>query len=148
MPNGLAAGDGAKEQQQQRPRTPQSIDEHVGRRLRMRRIMEGVTQTALAGKVGVTFQQVQKYEAGRNRISAGHLYQFAQALNCTPTFFYDEFSENSVRRTTARQTELETFMRGGDAVRLCKTFLAIKDEDVRSAVLEFMGSLGAAPKTR
>lgn len=144
--NGLAVH--VTTQQPQRPRTPQSIDEHVGRRLRMRRIMEGVTQQGLAGAVALTFQQIQKYEAGRNRISAGHLYQFAQALNCSTSFFYDEFSDNSVRRTTTRQTELETFMRGENAVRLCKAFLAIEGESARSAVLEFMASLGPLRRAR
>ena len=139
MPSALEVHRNAKARRG--PRTPQSIDAHVGRRLRFRRVMEDRTQSELAGEVGLTFQQIQKYEKGLNRISAGHLYQFARALNCSTSFFYDEFEPMGAARAPGRRNELEAFMHSPDAVIVCKTFLAIENADARAAVLGFMRSL-------
>lgn len=68
---------------------PSNIDEHLGKRLRRRRRMIGLTQQQLAGAVGVRFQQVQKYECGANRISAARLWQLAEALEVPVGYFYD-----------------------------------------------------------
>jgi transcriptional regulator with XRE-family HTH domain len=65
------------------------VDTHVGTRVRMRRVMLGVTQEALAGALGVTFQQVQKYEKGTNRISASRLQHISQILQVPVPFFFD-----------------------------------------------------------
>lgn len=69
------------------------IDEHVGRRLRQRRVLLGLSQEKLAESVGITFQQIQKYENGANRISAGRLYEFAQLLKVSVLFFYQGLGE-------------------------------------------------------
>lgn len=66
-----------------------AVDVHVGRRLRLKRTLAGLSQTDLAGAVGLTFQQIQKYEKGANRISAGRLVQFAGALGVPVSFFFD-----------------------------------------------------------
>ena len=68
---------------------PTSIDEHIGKRLRRRRRLLGLTQVQLAGSVGVRFQQIQKYECGANRISAARLWQLAEALEVPVGYFYD-----------------------------------------------------------
>lgn len=65
------------------------IDLHLGRRLRRRRRLLGLTQQQLAGVVGVRFQQIQKYECGANRISAARLWQLSQALDVPVGYFYD-----------------------------------------------------------
>ncbi len=72
--------------------TANLIDVHVGARLRARRSLLGMSQTALANAVGLTFQQIQKYERGSNRIGASRLYQFATALDVPPGFFFEEMS--------------------------------------------------------
>jgi transcriptional regulator with XRE-family HTH domain len=69
--------------------TPDPIDVHVGKRLRLRRKMEDMAQDTLAHRIGVTFQQVQKYENGANRISASRLYRIAQALGCGVAWFFE-----------------------------------------------------------
>ena len=69
--------------------TPDEIDVHVGARLRLRRTLLGISQEKLANAIDLTFQQVQKYEKGLNRISAGRLYQFSRILDVPVTFFYD-----------------------------------------------------------
>ncbi len=76
-----------------RPHGPHPVDVHVGARLRLRRKMMGLSQSALGTKVGVTFQQVQKYENGTNRISAGRLHDFANILDVPISFFFDGYDE-------------------------------------------------------
>ncbi len=70
-------------------RTPDQIDMHVAARLRLRRTMLGVSQEALAARIGVTFQQIQKYEKGQNRVGASRLYQLAAALESPVEFFFE-----------------------------------------------------------
>ncbi|MFZ5965489.1 helix-turn-helix domain-containing protein [Thalassococcus sp. BH17M4-6] len=71
----------------------EEIDRHVGAKLRFLREANGLSQAALAGEVGVTFQQVQKYEQGSNRISASKLWQFCEVLNVTPNNFFEGIDE-------------------------------------------------------
>lgn len=71
-----------------------AIDRAVGGRVRQRRIMMGLSQTALADSVGLTFQQVQKYESGANRISASRLYEFGDVLSVPISYFFDGLSED------------------------------------------------------
>src|SRR5258707_6152335 len=68
------------------------VDVHVGTRLRQRRALLGMSQTALANTVGLTFQQVQKYECGSNRISSSRIFEFAKALDVPVSHFFNEMS--------------------------------------------------------
>jgi transcriptional regulator with XRE-family HTH domain len=68
---------------------PRPVDTHVGSRIRLRRKMIGMSQEALAGRIGLTFQQVQKYERGTNRVGASRLQQIADALQTTPAWFFE-----------------------------------------------------------
>lgn len=68
-----------------------SLDEHVGYRLRLRRSLLGISQERLASSVGITFQQMQKYERGVNRVSAGRLFEFSKLLAIPLTYFFDEY---------------------------------------------------------
>ena len=74
------------------------IDLHLGRRLRRRRRLLGLTQQQLAVQVGIRFQQIQKYECGANRISAARLWQLAEALETPVSYFYDGLSEALERK--------------------------------------------------
>ena len=74
------------------------IDLHLGRRLRRRRRLLGLTQQQLALQVGIRFQQIQKYECGANRISAARLWQLAQVLDVPVNYFYDGLTETPLRR--------------------------------------------------
>ena len=77
------------------------IDLHLGRRLRRRRRLLGLTQQQLAVQVGVRFQQVQKYECGANRISAARLWELAEALATPISYFYDGLGEANGRPAVA-----------------------------------------------
>src|SRR5437660_12900641 len=70
--------------------TPHPIDVHVGSRVKLRRLMLGMSQEQLGSKLGLTFQQVQKYERGANRIGASRLWRLCQVLDVRPRFFYDD----------------------------------------------------------
>lgn len=74
------------------------VDVHIGRRLRRRRRLLGLTQLKLAEAIGVRFQQIQKYECGANRITAGRLYQIAVALGVPTTYFYEGLPEASAAK--------------------------------------------------
>jgi len=74
-------------------RTPNAVDLHVGARVRMRRKRLGLSQERLADALGLTFQQIQKYERGANRVSASKLYEIAQALQVPMTYFFDGLAD-------------------------------------------------------
>lgn len=78
------------------------IDLHLGRRLRRRRRLLGLTQQQLAVQVGIRFQQIQKYECGANRISAARLWQLAEALETPVSYFYDGVTEALERKDAAQ----------------------------------------------
>jgi transcriptional regulator with XRE-family HTH domain len=75
---------------------PAPVDIYVGGRMRLRRIQRGMSQGALAAKIGVSFQAVQKYESGDIRISASRLYDVAQVLQVTPSFFFEGYPDGLV----------------------------------------------------
>ncbi len=77
-----------------------NIDVHLGKRLRRRRRLLGLTQQQLAGACGVRFQQIQKYECGANRISAARLWQLSEALEVPVGYFYDGFAEAAQREAS------------------------------------------------
>lgn len=81
------------------------IDIHLGKRLRRRRRLLGLTQQQLAGACGVRFQQIQKYECGANRISAARLWQLSEALQVPVAYFYDGLSEQERSAAEATSTE-------------------------------------------
>src|SRR5919206_2380434 len=76
--------------------TPHPVDVHVGRQMRRRRLALGLSQTALAAKLGVSFQAVQKYETGDIRISASRLYEVAQALEVEPGYFFAGYPDEGL----------------------------------------------------
>ena len=81
------------------------IDLHLGRRLRRRRRLLGLTQQQLAVQVGIRFQQIQKYECGANRISAARLWQLSEALEVPVGYFYDGLTEAAQREHSAGEGE-------------------------------------------
>jgi transcriptional regulator with XRE-family HTH domain len=87
------------------------IDLHLGKRLRRRRRLLGMTQQQLAMQVGIRFQQIQKYECGANRISASRLWQLAEALETPVSYFYDGLSEALEQQSAPRQERSDMFSR-------------------------------------
>ncbi|WP_131673024.1 helix-turn-helix domain-containing protein [Paracoccus marinus] len=78
-----------------------SVDLHVGRKLRQRRWLMGMTQQQLADRVGIKFQQIQKYETGANRVAASRLWEMAEALDVSPAYFFDGLLEHGGSEPTA-----------------------------------------------
>jgi len=89
-----------------RGRSTATIDDHVGGRIRERRIMLGLTQQQLAEMIGVTYQQAHKYERGINRVSAGRLYEIARVLNAPIKYFYEGVGEAAPRAAAPHQRML------------------------------------------
>ncbi|MFZ8864260.1 MAG: helix-turn-helix domain-containing protein [Rickettsiales bacterium] len=108
------------------------IDLHVGKRVRFKRKMMGLTQSDLGAKVDLTFQQIQKYEKGENRISASKLYQIAQILDTTVSFFFDGFNELQEQKeiTDDRQS-----------IDLVQSFKSIKNPKVKKRIMMLIESV-------
>lgn len=128
---------------------PNLIDKHVGRQLRWRRKQLNLSQEALAERLGVTFQQVQKYERGANRVSAGRLYELARALDTTITYFFNgaEVVDRALsRRRLAEDEEGGDFAAviDTDSVDLVIAFRSITDPRVRKNILALVKSQAAA----
>src|SRR5712672_4585083 len=86
-----------------RGRSTAAIDDHVGGRIRERRIMLGLTQQQLADMIGVTYQQAHKYERGINRVSAGRLFEKLRLLNAPITYFFEGLDNQNGRPVTPRE---------------------------------------------
>ena len=102
------------------------VDEHVGKRVRHRRWMIGMTQQNLAEKVGIKFQQIQKYETGMNRISASRLWDIASALGVPVGFFFEGLHEGDVPETTAGD-----LLADKEALELVRSYYAIPENQRR-----------------
>ena len=106
-------------------REPNFVDAHVGNRIRMRRQIVGVSQEKLAEMLGITFQQVQKYEKGSNRISASRLYSTARTLGVAVQFFFEDVPEGIDPGEIAEQHSADDFMSSlmnAEGITLAKAF--------------------------
>ncbi len=106
------------------------VDGHVGKRIRHRRWMLGMTQQQLAQAVGIKFQQIQKYETGMNRVSASRLWDIAEAMDVPVSFFYDGLSVNM--DDAAEQAE--DILGDREAMHLVRAYYAIPDHQRRKLV--------------
>lgn len=130
---------------------PNPIDVHVGSRVRIRRVMLGLSQETLANKLGITFQQVQKYERGANRMGSSRLYDIAIALDVPVSFFFDDMPEEIaamspraiIKGGKADDVELpgdESFTRR-ETFDLVRAYYAIVDPSIRKRVYDLAKSL-------
>jgi transcriptional regulator with XRE-family HTH domain len=115
-------------------KTPDAIDIQVGGRVRMRRLMLDMSQEQLAARLGVSFQQVQKYEKGYNRIGAGRLQQIAEALQVPVGFFFEEFPAPG-RRKSALPSHISDFLTSADGLALTEAFMMIRDKRQRRCIV-------------
>jgi transcriptional regulator with XRE-family HTH domain len=125
-------------------KVPNPIDRHVGSRVRMRRMMLGMSQEKLGDALGLTFQQVQKYEKGANRIGASRLQQISQILQVPVSFFFEGVPSP---RTDARPDGLSEapspayvsdFLATSDGLALTKAFVRIKDAKLRRRIVDLV----------
>jgi len=125
---------------------PNAVDIHVGNRVRQRRTLMGLSQERLASALDLTFQQVQKYERGTNRIGAGRLYQLARALDVPVTYFFDEMEGADTGATTAIAEDAAPSYQGDpmtqrETLLLVRAYYAILDPAVRRRMLDLMRSM-------
>lgn len=118
------------------------VDKHVGSRVRMRRVMLGMSQEKLGEALGLTFQQVQKYEKGTNRIGASRLLHIATILNVTVEYFYEGLPELRSSRTGDEGPMME-FLTLPESDRLVRSFVSLKDDVARRKVTELVEWLAA-----
>ena len=119
------------------------IDVQVGNRVRIRRMLIGMSQERLGDLLGLTFQQVQKYEKGVNRIGAGRLYEVSRILNVPIDFFYEGLATNQpgAGETEVAAPPVMEFVSSGEGLQLSLAFMKIKDTKVRKRVLDLVKSL-------
>lgn len=107
-------------------RRPASVDIHVGGRVRIQRKLKGLSQGALGQMVGLTFQQIQKYERGASRISASKLYELAKALDVTVSWFFEDLpSDDGGDKRPPEKLTFDAFMATAEGPRLLATFQRI-----------------------
>jgi transcriptional regulator with XRE-family HTH domain len=116
---------------------PDPIDVHVGGRLRLRRTLMGLSQTELARSVSLTFQQVQKYESGANRVSASRLYHIAEALDVPVSFFFDDIP----RANGEDEAPRASFEPDRELLELTRNYRSITDTEVRRGIYELVKRL-------
>lgn len=119
------------------------IDVQVGNRVRIRRMLIGMSQERLGDLLGLTFQQVQKYEKGVNRIGAGRLFEVARILNVPVDFFYEGLNatQPGESNTEVVAPPVMEFVSSGEGLQLSLAFMKIKDAKVRKRVLDLVKSL-------
>jgi len=124
---------------------PNPIDRHVGSRVRMQRMLAGISQEKLGDALGLTFQQVQKYEKGTNRISASRLQQIAKMLGVPVSFFFEGAPAGDVTASgfadAASTTYVADFLATSEGVQLSKAFVRIKSSRVRRRVIDLVEAL-------
>ena len=115
---------------------PHPVDRHVGLRIRMRRKEMGVSQERLAESLGITFQQVQKYERGANRVSASKLWEIAGTLRTPVSYFYDGLDGQS--GGGAQQTSAQAFLSSSEGLELLAAFPRITEPAIRRKLVELV----------
>lgn len=132
---------------------PDPVDLHVGSRIRQRRMMLGYSQEALAARLGMTFQQVQKYERGLNRVSASKLYDVALSLNVAPGYFFEGMPEDVADRSGAKAVAYgDAALSGGESdpmsrretLELFRAYSRIRDPAVRKRVFMLVKALSTS----
>jgi transcriptional regulator with XRE-family HTH domain len=126
-----------------------AIDKHVGARVRMRRLMLRMSQTTLGESLGITFQQVQKYEKGANRISASRLQQIAHILQVPVSFFFEgaPVAVEQPRGDSAKTPSLDytmEFAASTDGLTLSQAFMSIKNARLRRSIVNLVERLGSS----
>lgn len=125
-------------------KAPNPTDKHVGARVRMRRMMLGMSQEKLGDALGLTFQQVQKYEKGANRIGASRLQQIAHILQVPVSFFFEGAPSSPGQQQVDGMAEapspayVSDFLATSDGLALTKAFMRIKDPKLRRRIVDLV----------
>jgi len=122
------------------------VDAHIGLKIRARRNLLGLSQTELADAAGITFQQIQKYEKGTNRVGAGRLMQFSEALGVPPSYFFEGAPTVGKKQPAPQEGELPedtivSFLGTREGAALVRAFMAIKQKPIRQTAIAFLEAL-------
>ena len=131
-------------------KAPNPTDKHVGSRVRMRRMMLGISQEKLGDYLGLTFQQVQKYEKGTNRIGASRLQQISNILQVPVSFFF-EGAPNAANDTAGfgeapSPTYVSDFLATSDGLALTRAFMRIEDGKLRRKIVDLVEQIAGEDK--
>jgi transcriptional regulator with XRE-family HTH domain len=127
------------------------VDIEVGRKIRLRRAVVGLSQEALGEAIGVTFQQIQKYERGLNRVSSSSLFQFAKALSVPISYFFEDVDKSVVKAVQASgakklsESEHEK-MSSREAHEMMRAYYSIPDPRARKRAFELIKAIAAKEK--
>lgn len=130
---------------------PHAVDVHVGQRLRSQRKLMGLSQGDLAQRVGLTFQQIQKYERGVNRISASRLVEFALVLKVPPAWFFEGMPAPHSRasgRRGRRSAEIIQELANRETVELVRLYNQIRDRRIRERIVALLRAVALESGTR
>jgi transcriptional regulator with XRE-family HTH domain len=133
-------------------KAPNPVDKHVGSRVRMRRMMLGMSQEKLGNALGLTFQQVQKYEKGTNRIGASRLQQISNTLQVPVSFFFDGAPNVQVGTRVEGMGEapspayISDFLATSDGLALTKAFMRIPDSKLRRRIVDLVEQIAGGDK--
>lgn len=132
---------------------PNPVDAHVGSRVRLRRMLLGMSQERLGESMGLTFQQVQKYEKGVNRIGASRLFQISKILDVPVQFFFEEAPQvgSDTRAGQAKglaepdsEAFILEFLNSREGLELNRAFVKIADSKVRKSIVDLVRALAAS----
>ena len=120
---------------------PNPTDRHVGQRVRMRRLQLGMSQEKLADQLGLTFQQVQKYEKGTNRIGASRLLQISLITGVPVAFFFEGLPGGA--KSSSGQEVVDAFLASNDGLDLIKAFMAITRQSTKRKLVQLVEEIAA-----
>jgi transcriptional regulator with XRE-family HTH domain len=128
---------------------PNPIDKHVGHRIRLRRMMLGMSQGTLGTALGLTFQQVQKYEKGANRVGASRLQQISETLQVPVAFFFEGAPSLPGRSGPAggpsAHADVSNFLATPEGIALTQAFMRIKDARLRRRIVDLIEGIAGEP---
>jgi transcriptional regulator with XRE-family HTH domain len=132
-------------------KAPNPTDKHVGARVRMRRMMLGMSQEKLGDALSLTFQQVQKYEKGANRIGASRLQQISNILQVPVSFFFEGAPQTPGLATSGMSEApspayVSDFLATSDGLALTKAFMGIKDAKLRRRIVDLVEQIAGPDK--
>ena len=132
-------------------KAPNPVDKYVGSRVRMRRIMLGMSQEKLGDAIGLTFQQVQKYERGANRIGASRLYDLSRVLDVPVSYFFEELGDpapsTGVGEPNGEPYQANPMMKR-ETLELVRAYLRIADPQIKRRLFELAKALAAFPDAK
>jgi transcriptional regulator with XRE-family HTH domain len=127
-------------------KSPDATDAGVGEKIRTQRLLSRISQTDLGNSVGITFQQIQKYEKGVNRVGAGRLQRIAEVLGVPVSFFFEGARGSSIEVENINSSL--RFLESAAAVRVVRGFAEIEDEKIRQAIVALVEEIAGRYRSR